>query len=140
MKTKKQYLIDLELNPDVSHTDIDIKKQYKKLSLKYHTDKTKDVEKHQLINEAYNSLKNKKFIENFPEEEVSYSYNEGISIEQLHEKLYEFMDKVSLKIDLKKSDFKIIKIDNNYINFDCRKLKGKKYLLINKRKFIRIEK
>lgn len=125
MKTKKEYLIDLELDPDREYSESDLKKQYKKLSVKYHEDKTGDSEKHRQIVEAYEAIKSEEYLP----EEKSGSF---VSLDNLHESLFSMIDRAAFKIDLKKSDNKIVKINNTLINFDTSKLTKSKTIFIDK--------
>ena len=53
----KQYLNELEIDPNLENVTIElIKKQYKKLALKYHPDKGGDAERMQKLNNAYEEL------------------------------------------------------------------------------------
>lgn len=133
MKTKREYLIDLELDSSKIYSQEELKKQYKKLSRKYHADLTDDSEKHRIIVEAYQSLKSGEYL---PEE---VGGGEFISIETLHESLFSMIDRGAVKIDLKKSDNNVVKIDNNLIFIDDSKLTKPKTVFL-KNKFYRVEK
>ena len=126
MKTKREYILDLELDPVQDYSDSELKKQYKKLSLKYHEDKTGNSEKHRLIVEAYDSLKNGVYA---PEERPSLH---SISIEDLHDSLFSMINRSAMKIDLKKNDNKMILINNTLINLDASKLTKSKTVFIEK--------
>ncbi len=131
MKTKTEYLQDLEFSLSeisIGISDKELKQKYRKLTLKYNTDQgsNKNLEKHILINEAFEAIKDSKF-----KEEVEILTPETTS-EHFTKAMFDFLDQGAIIIDLKNSDNKLILIDNILINFDCSKLIKDKILLINR--------
>jgi curved DNA-binding protein CbpA len=101
------------LDLPITATEIEIKKSYKKLILKYHPDKNKDEnasEKFIKIKNAYEKLKNKKKLDNLNK------YNDNIENNNLL-KIYEIIK--ILNINFLKINFdKLIKILKKKINFN----------------------
>lgn len=139
MKTRNQYLSDLEFSSDEikNITLKDIKRRYRKLVLKYNVDNQKNnssTDKYRIILEAYEALSDNKYTD----EPV---VEEKIDIEQTAEVynkvLIDFLEKGSFEINLKKSDNKVVIVDNYIINFNVSKLTKRKYLLINRDKLLK---
>ena len=134
MKTKSQYLQDMEFSLSeisIGISDKDLKSRFRLLSKKYHSDNgtEKDGEKHQIINDAYNAIKEEKFEkESIKEPEIT----PDVAVEHYTKAFFDFLDQGAIIIDLKNSDNKLILIDNVLINFDCSKLTKTKVILINK--------
>lgn len=124
MKTKKEYLKDLELDPNKDWSIDKIKKQYRRLSFLHHEDKTGDSTKHKNIIEAYEALKNNNYII------LKTKESDTISSNSLHDALFSMMKQGSKNIFLKNSDFNVVKIDNMYVNIDSSKLSKDKMVKI----------
>lgn len=141
MKTRKQYLSDLEFFEETQTiTSKDIKTRYRKLLLKYNVDNknnNSNTDKYRTIIEAYEALSSNNYLdepvieEKIDTESVAEIYNRG---------LFDFLEKSAFEINLKKSDNKVVIVDNHIINFDCSKLTKKKYLLFNKEKILKFTK
>jgi DnaJ-class molecular chaperone len=124
MKTKKEYVKDLELDPNKDWTVDEIKKQYRKLSFLYHEDKTGDSKKHKNIIEAYEALKNNKYVI------LKTKESDTVSSNVLHDALFSMMKQSGKNIFLKNSDFNVVKIDNMFVNIDSSKLSKDKIVKI----------
>lgn len=127
-KTKKQYLVDLELDKSSDPTVAEIKTQYRKLSTRYHPDnkKTGNEERFKLITDARNALLNKEFSTepiNSPQDFFDNAQN----------KVNSFVDEMGTKIKIKdKSKLIYVKLsDNRIVSFDVSSLTKNKKIVVN---------
>lgn len=138
MKTKKQYLADLEIF-DISTSKDDIKKKYKELVIKYNTDQPGGEvhkEKYTLILEAYKALNENNFAPDVPEipREEELTFGEAITRSTI-----ELLRKGTYQLNLKKSDFNLIKLDNKIVFLDTSQMKsGKKHFFIDRKHLVEI--
>lgn len=133
MKTKSQYLQDMEFSLSeisIGISDKDLKSRFRLLSKKYHSDNglEKDQDKHRIINDAFNAVKEGKFEKEKVEEPEITSES---TAEHYTKAFFDFLDHGAIIIDLKNNDNKVILIDNVLINFDCSNLTKDKVILIN---------
>lgn len=132
MKTKNEYLKILEFDLTIKDpSDSDIKQQYRKLSLIYHSDNqiTGNEAKFREITEAKNALIDKKY------EEDPKSKAEFVDI--ANTKIMDFLNYVgeNIKFD-KKTKLICVKLDDKQIlTFDVSNLTKNKHFFINGRVF-----
>ena len=140
MKTKTEYLKDLELT---SFTDKkELKKHYRKLVKIYNLDNgtNKNELRIKEVHSAYEALLENKYKEERPLEDRQENFDPKIEVEKYNQAFFDFLNKTAIVIDLKKSDNKVVKIDNNYVNFRCEKLDKSKFVLLNRVQVIKFEK
>lgn len=141
MKTRKQYLSDLEFFEKIETiTSKDIKKRYRKLVLKYNVDNknnNSDVDKYRTIIEAYEALNSNNYLDEPIAENIETTIDVESTAEIYNRGLIDFLERSAFEINLKKSDNKVVIVDNHIINFDVSKLTKKKYLLFNKEKILK---
>jgi hypothetical protein len=139
MKTKTEYLKDLELTTLGDKKEL--KKHYRKLVKIYNLDNgtSKNELRIKEVHSAYEALLNDKYKLEEPLGGVGKNFNPEIEIERYNNAFFDFLNKSAIVIDLKKSDNKVVKIDNNYVNFDCSKLTKSKIVLVNKTQLIKFE-
>lgn len=133
MKTKKQYLSDLELNPNEKYSDSDIKSQWRTLTKKYHPDNgsEKNEEKFKLISIASESLISGQYdSENFAfGDKINFNkVNPHDLLNKLNDNFMGVLKKGAVKIE-KKSE--IIVVNGNIphvVNIDSSLLTQEKFL------------
>ena len=139
MKTKTEYLKDLELT--TLEDKKELKKHYRKLVKIYNLDNgtSKNELRIKEVHSAYEALLNDKYKPNEPLGESQEKFDPKIEVEKYNQAFFDFLNKTAIVIDLKKSDNKVVKIDNHYVNFDCRKLDKSKFVLLNRVQVIKFE-
>lgn len=139
MKTKSEYLKDLELT--TLGDEKKLKRHYRKLVKIYNTDNgtNKNAARITEIHVAYNALLEKKYKSNEPLEAGLETFDPKTQIETYNQAFFDFLEKTAIVIDLKKSDNKVVKIDNHYVNFNCEKLTKSKFVLVNRVQVIKFE-
>lgn len=127
MKTKKQYLSDLELNPNEKYSDSELKSQWRTLTKKYHPDNgsEKNEEQFKLISVACEALISGEFSEIGPSGGFN-KVNPQDLLNKLNENFMGLLKKGAVEIKEKKS--KIVVIDNHIVNLDSSSLTKEKYL------------
>ncbi len=139
MKTKTEYLKDLEL---ITLEDKkELKKHYRKLVKIYNLDNgtNKNELRIKEIHSAYEALSENKYKEERPLEGAQETFDPKIEVEKYNQAFFDFLNKTAIVIDLKKSDNKVVKIDNHYVNFRCEKLDKSKFVLLNRVQVIKFE-
>ena len=139
MKTKTEYLKDLELT---SFTDKkELKKHYRKLVKIYNLDNgtNKNELRIKEVHSAYEALSENKYKEERPLGDRQGNFDPKIEVEKYNQAFFDFLNKTAIVIDLKKSDNKVVKIDNHYVNFNCEKLDKSKFVLLNRVQVIKFE-
>lgn len=138
MKTKKQYLSDLEIY-DISVSKDEIKQQFRKLVVKYNTDQPGGEvykEKYTTVLQAYKALNENNFAPEVPEipKEEELTFGEAITRSTI-----ELLRRGTYQLNLKKSDFNLIKLDNKIVFLDTSKMKsGKKHFFIDRKHLVEI--
>lgn len=103
------------LELDINASKLDIKKNYKKLSLKYHPDKNGDKEKFILINQAYQILINdesrKIYDENNHQEKFKETFSDLLKIINEKYQIMEFINRIFGSWDNFRDNFQ-----DNYLN------------------------
>ena len=137
MKTKSEYLQDLEITSFDSIKDL--KKQYRYLIKIYNSDngtKPSDVRIKE-VHAAYDALNEGKYKEDIV---VEPKITPEVIIERYNDSLFEFLGKAAVTISLKKNDNKVVKVDNVYINFNGRQLTKEKFVVVNGNNLLRFVK
>jgi len=139
MKTKTEYLKDLELTEFTDKKEL--KKHYRKLIKIYNLDNgtSKNELRIKEVHSAYEALLNDKYKKEEPLDGVQENLDITTIIERNNNAFFDFLNKTAIVIDLKKSDNKVVKIDNNYVNFNCEKLTKSKIVLVNRTQVIKFE-
>ena len=139
MKTKTEYLKDLELTEFTDKKEL--KKHYRKLVKIYNLDNgtNKNELRIKEVHSAYEALLNDKYKKEEPLGSLQENLDITTIIERNNQAFFDFLNKTAIVIDLKKSDNKVVKIDNNYVNFNCEKLTKSKIVLMNKTQVIKFE-
>ncbi len=140
MKTKTEYLKDLELTTLGDKKELE--KHYRKLVKIYNLDNgtNKNELRIKEVHSAYEALLENKYKEEEPLGEKQENLDPKIEVEKYNQAFFDFLNKTAIVIDLKKSDNKVVKIDNNYVNFRCEKLDKSKFVLLNRVQVIKFEK
>ena len=140
MKTKTEYLKDLELTTLGDKKEL--KKHYRKLVKIYNLDNgtNKNELRIKEVHSAYEALSENKYKEERPLGDGQESFDPKIEVEKYNQAFFDFLNKTAIVIDLKKSDNKVVKIDNHYVNFRCEKLDKSKFVLLNRVQVIKFEK
>lgn len=139
MKTKTEYLKDLELT--VLGDKKELKKHYRKLVKIYNLDNgtSKNELRIKEVHSAYEALLNDKYRPDEPLGGSQENFDPKMEVERYNNAFFEFLNKTAIVIDLKKNDNKVVKIDNNYVNFRCEKLDKSKFVLLNRVQVIKFE-
>lgn len=130
MKTKREYIKDLELDEDSQNDAFDesiIKSQWRKLTKKYHPDNgtEKNDAKFKEITEACNALISGKFAD----EPIKLNKQTAKDIlDKLNNNFMGIVNKASTNIDLKKSDFHVTVVGNRIVNIDASELTKERYI------------
>ncbi len=140
MKTKTEYLKDLELTTLGDKKEL--KKHYRKLVKIYNLDNgtNKNELRIKEVHSAYEALSENKYKEERPLGDLQEKFDPKIEVEKYNQAFFDFLNKTAIVIDLKKSDNKVVKIDNHYVNFNCEKLTKSKIVLVNRVQVIKFEK
>lgn len=139
MKTKTEYLKDLELTEFTDKKEL--KKHYRKLVKIYNLDNgtSKNELRMKEVHSAYQALLNNEYKKEEPLGGLQENLDITTIIERNNQAFFDFLNKTAIVIDLKKSDNKVVKIDNNYVNFNCEKLTKSKIVLMNRVQVIKFE-
>lgn len=139
MKTKTEYLKDLELTTLGDKKEL--KKHYRKLVKIYNLDNgtNKNELRIKEVHSAYEALLNDKYKKEEPLGSLQENLDMTTIIERNNQAFFDFLNKTAIVIDLKKSDNKVVKIDNNYVNFNCEKLTKSKIVLVNRVQIVKFE-
>ena len=92
------------------------------------------------VHSAYEALSENKYKEERPLGDGQENFDPKIEVEKYNQAFFDFLNKTAIVIDLKKSDNKVVKIDNHYVNFNCEKLDKSKFVLLNRVQVIKFEK